>query len=148
MSVPAAAAYRPVPREVVFEVVEGEVILIQLNRGTYFSLSGSGELLWGLLVAGVAVDEIVAALTAAADDGLDSQVEADVGELVGRMLEEGLIEIVGESAAPAADRPEIPDDFTYQAAVLERYDDMQDFLALDPIHEVAEAGWPEAKPDS
>jgi hypothetical protein len=29
--------------------------------------------------------------------------------------------------------------------MLERYEDMQDLILLDPVHEVEEEGWPRAK---
>jgi hypothetical protein len=35
----------------------------------------------------------------------------------------------------------------YIAPVLQRYDDLEDLLLLDPIHEVDDAGWPVARTD-
>src|SRR5262249_18107283 len=49
-------------RKVVDETVDGEVIIIHLERGNYFSLSGSGTEIWRLLRAGMSSDAIVRAL--------------------------------------------------------------------------------------
>jgi len=64
-------------------------------------------------------------------------------ELRGETLLEQLADEVGvppddEVAAPASDGP-------FVAPVLERYEDMQDFLLVDPIHEVDDSGWPNKK---
>jgi hypothetical protein len=36
---------------------------------------------------------------------------------------------------------------SWSSPVLSIYDDMQDLLLLDPIHDVDESGWPAIKPD-
>ena len=35
----------------------------------------------------------------------------------------------------------------YTAPAVQKYDDLEDLLLLDPIHEVDEAGWPVARAD-
>jgi hypothetical protein len=35
----------------------------------------------------------------------------------------------------------------YQAPTIERFDDLEELLVLDPIHEVDEAGWPVTRAD-
>ena len=39
-----------------------------------------------------------------------------------------------------------PTDEPYQAPVLQAFDDMQDLLLFDPIHEVEPTGWPQVSP--
>ncbi len=59
-----------------------------------------------------------------------------------QLLEEGLI----VAAAPSTQAVSVGADFieTPKPSKLAKYADMQDLLALDPIHEVDEEGWPEA----
>ena len=146
---PAARRFRPIPRKVVYETVEGEVILIQLEQGNYFSLSGSGERIWTLLCAGSSIGEIGESLATPETEA--ATVATQVDELVERMLAEELLEPSDEEPAGTP----VPDGGTsghgvaagsFEPPRLEKYEDMQDYLAVDPIHEVAEAGWPKSKP--
>ena len=143
-------------RRVVHETVDGEVILIQLERGHYYSLAGSGPEIWELLVGGHTAAEIVRALESRTGaDGV--QVDSAVDSLVQELQNEGLIEPVagssnGESRRPQADDgPNVatasnsPADVEFAAPVLEKYTDMQDYLLMDPIHEVGGLGWPNPK---
>jgi hypothetical protein len=44
------------------------------------------------------------------------------------------------TAVPAARQP-------YEAPALHKYNDMQDLLLLDPVHDVDETGWPNISPE-
>ena len=131
--------FQPIPRRTVHELIDGEVILIQFDRGYYFSLRGSGAAIWELIVAGASVKQIGAALE---DAGAGDAAAGELGALIDQLLENDLIEAA--DSEPPSNPPVLPDGFSYQRPTLERYDDMKDFLMLDPIHEVAEAGWPES----
>lgn len=136
--------YRVNPRKVVHQTIDGETIVIQFDTGIYYSLAGTGADIWGLLVDGSSTEEIVSRL----EDRYDADpgvIRANVDALVEQLAQEDLIE-PGDSVAPAAapngagtlqdDRP------AFQPPVLDRFTDMQDFLLVDPIHEVDESGWP------
>jgi Coenzyme PQQ synthesis protein D (PqqD) len=131
------------PEQVIHETVDGEVILIALQTGCYYSLEGSGADIWDALVAGRSAGEVTASLEQryAAPAGA---IAATVAELVERLLAEQLLvpektDIVEPSplhAVAEAERPPFP------APVLHKFTDMQDFLLVDPIHEVSDEGWP------
>jgi hypothetical protein len=137
--------YRAHPR-VVHETLDGEVILIQIESGLYYSLTGSGANIWALLHRGHTVDEVVGGLAPQLDADA-ATVRSGVAGLVERLrgeslivpsetAEPGLVEVSTNGGAPQA----------FVAPVLERFDDMQDFLLVDPIHEVDDSGWPHTKP--
>jgi hypothetical protein len=129
------------PAKVVHETIDGEAILIHLENGSYYSLAGTGAEIWGLLAAGHPVDEAAAAL-AGRYDAEPEELEAEVRRLAGELEDEDLLErsqgTPNGTPLPAADGGLRP----FEAPRLERYDDMKDFLLVDPIHETAEAGWP------
>ena len=137
------------PVQVVHETIDGEVIIIQLERGNYFSLSGSGARLWALLISGHTPAE--AAVLLGEHYGMPpSEMERWVGELVQELVEEGLI-APGGDGAPAAgpqngavlgDAPV----GEFAPSKLEKYTDMQDHLLIDPIHDVTVSGWPSVEP--
>jgi len=133
------------PEEVVHETVDGEVILIALQTGCYYSLEGSGAEVWAGLLDGRRPEEVVAELEVryAAEPGA---IRSSVLELVDRLVRERLVDPGGEDAGGA----EMAGNGVVSAAggapfpppVFHKFTDMQDFLLVDPIHDVGEAGWP------
>ncbi len=128
---------------IVHETLDGETIVINLETGSYFSLTGSGAEIWGLLGAGGSVSEICAAL-ALRHAQPESQISGAVASFVADLEREGLVEPGG--SASNGQRTEPPEaDGPWELPQLERYDDMRSFLLVDPIHEVDESGWPRVK---
>jgi hypothetical protein len=126
--------------EIVHETVDGEVIAIDLDNGSYYSLAGSGPVIWGLLAGGASEAELRDAL--AARFGESEAIAGDVSALLEQLRENGLIVASDEEGAAAAPAPGVEDGATYEAPRFERYTDMKDYFLLDPIHEVDTAGWP------
>ncbi len=128
----------PVQR-VAHERVEDEVIAINLATGTYFSLRGSAADVWSLLTQDVDVDGVSAAMSNAY--GVDTTVVvADVKNFVDDLIDAGLLVQHSDATGVPATLPVVTTG--YLAPTLETYDDMEELLLLDPIHEVDEAGWP------
>jgi Coenzyme PQQ synthesis protein D (PqqD) len=128
---------------VVHETIDGEAILIHLVTGTYYSLDGVGAEIWGALLIGADQERLLAAARERYDaDPVD--VTGAVSELAQRLLGEGLLvesepRPTEESLFPAGRVP-------FAAPELHTYTDMQEFMLVDPLHEVDEAaGWPHAK---
>jgi hypothetical protein len=128
---------------IVYETLDGETIVIHLDTGNYYSLTGSGAEIWDLLGEAHSVTQICAALSqrhATPESEISPTVEGFIAELE----REALVEPGDPSPeaipnqAPEASRP-------WEPPKLECYDDMRDFLLVDPIHEVDEAGWPSRK---
>ena len=132
---------------VVGEEFEGEVVAVNLESGVYFSLVGSGADIWKRLTLGAAdVDTLVATLTRTYDcSGVE--VRGDVAQFLAELADRDLI--VAQDAPPAAavsDTVDLTDPRPYEAPRVEAFNDLQDILLLDPIHDVDEAGWPVAAP--
>ena len=140
-SSPSGQRLRVDSENVVHEEVEGEVIAIDLSGGSYYSLSGSGPIIWATLATGAEESEICTAVAAAY--GVDEeQVRGPVGDLLAELREHGLVVPTEDEDGSA---PSIPSqDGEFKAPVFERYDDMKDYFLLDPIHEVSPQGWPKA----
>jgi hypothetical protein len=130
---------------VVSELIDGEVVIMNLKSGNYYSARKTGALLWEWLRSGLTVAAMSARL-AEIYGGDESAYAADLAAFVDCLLSEGLIK---PTAAPAV-RSTPPGEATqppktYQAPLLEVYADMQDLLLLDPIHDTDDVGWPVAK---
>jgi hypothetical protein len=133
---------------VVHENIEGEVVIIAFDTGTYYSLGGVGAAIWGALDRGLAADAIVAEVRSGYHcEGHD--VTADVHGLIARLKGEQLIvpaspDAAGTAAGSGGGAGALP----YVAPVLQTFTDMQALLLLDPIHEVDATGWPRTPGDT
>jgi hypothetical protein len=127
--------------EIVHETVDDEVIAIDLANGSYYSLAGSGPVVWALLGRGVSEAEIGTAL-AGQFEAEQAEIAAAVSALLGQLQENGLIVSEAGAAADAPAAPSPDEKPSFEAPRLERYNDMKDYFLLDPIHEVDTAGWP------
>jgi hypothetical protein len=126
--------------EIVHEAVDGEVIAIDLDNGSYYSLAGSGPVIWGMLAEGASEEELRDALMARFASA--ETIPTDVAGFLARLRENGLVvkaEGTGSGTAPAVGDD---GDAAYEPPRFERYTDMKDYFLLDPIHEVDTAGWP------
>jgi len=121
------------------ELVEGEVIAIDLERGSYYSLLGPAAQVWGAIVAGRSAQEILAAVAPAS---ATASLAGSLSGFLETLLAEQLIRRAPGSLAPSAPIESLAP-WPADALRFERFTDMQDLLVLDPIHEVdEEAGWP------
>lgn len=129
-----ALSYRIDRPQVIDENFDGEVIVVNLSLGNYFSLQGTAAEAWQRIAAGDTPAVIVADWQARF--GVDA--EADLAAFLNRLVEEQLLaegsgDAEGESTFRAA---------SYAPPVAEKYTDMQELLLLDPIHDVDPMGWP------
>ena len=136
-------------QKVVLEHFDDETILINMQTCVYYSLNRSGCEVWKLVEDGHDAAAITATLSrryAVDETQLAPQIEALLTQLVG----EGLLEPASSSSSdaplpPVAARRTVE---PFAAPQLSRYNDMQDLLLLDPIHDVDELGWPNARPQA
>jgi hypothetical protein len=124
---------RPNRKDVAAKVLDGEAIMIDLKKGTYYSLDGAGGLAWELVETEHTLRQI-ADVIAQRFEVAPEVAGADVRRLVEEMLSEGLVERVHEKVtremAPPTETP--GEKLAYRAPELCIYRDMADLLALEP----------------
>lgn len=128
---------------VTHERLDDEVIAINLETGAYFAFGDVAADCWSLLVAGCDVTHTAAAI--AERYGVESErSSSDVAQFVTQLETAGLIS--GEPDATVTPEtvglPTPNGPLAYAAPVVDSFEDLEDLLLLDPIHEVDEAGWP------
>lgn len=133
-------SYRVSTERFAHETVDGEVIVIDMDEGNYFSMRGSAARIWQLVEQGYTAASIVSALEGSRGDVARQEIVTGVDALLGRLTEEGILQPAPALASAAAPMQLPTESFT--TPVLEKYTEMQDLLTLDPIHEVDETGWP------
>ena len=132
--------------EVVAEEIDGEVIAIDLDTGAYYSFRGVASIIWQYLLMGPSSGE---AVTAALRDRYAEapDLELSVSAFLRRMVSENLL-TESENAAPAEQQPVAirgaPEKFA--VPIYEKHTDMEEFLLVDPIHDLDVSRWPEARP--
>ncbi|MGI8926136.1 MAG: PqqD family protein, partial [Tepidiformaceae bacterium] len=132
---------------VIGESVDGEVLIVNLDSGRYYSASGSGDAIWRLAAAGLPPSAIVREL-AASYDANPELVGAAVHGFIGQLIDEALLvedSAAAEAGAEAATPLPVGAPAPFDPPLLNKYTDMEQLLLLDPVHEVDETGWPVAK---
>lgn len=134
--------YRVNKPSIVNEIIDGEVVMINLDTGSYYSADKTGAVIWAHLANGATLRELVDVMIQRYE-GAAQEIEKAVSEFLERLRGEKLIAVDaagGNTVARVADTQ--PGKVPFNKPVLERYDDMQDLLLADPIHDVNETGWP------
>ncbi|MBL4792789.1 MAG: PqqD family peptide modification chaperone [Alteriqipengyuania sp.] len=73
----------------------GETVMLDIDSGRYFGLSGVGPHLWDALARDTRVDALVASVREQFDAAPDEDVEHDVMEFLNRLVDKGLVRVVG-----------------------------------------------------
>lgn len=137
--------------KVVHEIIDGEVVIVNLDRGDYYSLVKAGADIWEELTKGVARVDILENMVDRYDTSRED-MESAINELIEKLQLEELIVIEQTDDLPTTDttNKQIENNgnqekLSFEKPTLQKYTDMEELLALDPIHEVDEMGWPNAK---
>ena len=141
------SVYRVNSPQVIFENIDGELILVHMEKGAYYTTDDIGSLVWFQVEARCSVAEMCESLQFQFEAG-PGEIEAAVHSFLERLLAEDLIapDQAAQPRTPAARVATTPKR-AFRTPALQSYRDMQDMLALDPIHDVEAAGWPVPKPD-
>ena len=135
------------------EIIDGEVLIINLDTGSYYSLVKTGAEVWQGIVQNLSKHQLVEQIVQCYDEQRE-MVENSIDTFLQELEREELIvleQINGND--DNSDMPlrktangEVERKLKFEPPVLEKYTDMSDLLLMDPIHEVDESGWPNRKP--
>jgi Coenzyme PQQ synthesis protein D (PqqD) len=130
--------------EVVGSVVDGEVVAINLDTGSYYNISGAGVDVWAAVERAASAHEVAARLAHRFGMPAD-EIAIAVAGFMEELLAEALIrpaDAGATGAEPSAD--DVPSDsqVAFSPPVLEKFTDMEDLLLVDPVHDVTDRGWP------
>ena len=124
--------------DVVHESVDGEVVIVDLASGVYFSTDGVGAAIWEHLAVGTSLQRLAEWARATYPD-VDDAAEA-ASTFVQQAHAQSLL-VASDDPAPSA--PEVSAPESYTTPTLQAFNDMESLLLLDPIHDVEpEKGWP------
>ncbi len=126
---------------VIAESVDGEVLIVNLLSGAYYSSDGIGDAAWAMVARGDKLSTMVDAF--ATNYSLAAEVVArDLAPWLAQVVADELV--VEGASDPVIEHQPVAFPATYAPPSMSKYTDMEDLLLLDPVHEVDEVGWPVA----
>lgn len=126
---------------VVAESVDGEVLIVDLLSGAYYSSDGVGDAAWAMVAAGETLPAMVARISSHYSLP-EETVARDFAPWLAQILADELV--VEGAGDPSLEHPPAVFPEAYGPPTMSKYTDMEDLLLLDPVHEVDEVGWPVA----
>jgi hypothetical protein len=135
--------WEPAAPRIAAEIIDNEVVIVDLKAGIYNSITGSGTVVWQALSAGQLRDEVVKTLLDWFDVSADEA--APEVDLVLRKLVEGALirpRNSNDSQRSQANLPIPAHKAPFERSQITSYNDMEDVLRLDPVHDFDEYGWP------
>jgi hypothetical protein len=152
-SKPLYAWFRINEPNVIYQTFDQEVVAVQLNTGSYHTLPGIAGEAFLLLGATGSTAQTVAAKLAAKYDAPVATIEQDVQIFIGQLLDQMMVvSIAGAegTAVPRSLEPVQPEAHLapYIAPRLESFSDLEGLVLIDPVHDVAAAGWPNVAPET
>ena len=128
--------------DVIHESFDNESVIVNLRLGIYFSLNEAGLPLWEQISQGTSEEQLCASWQEK-HGGTAEEAQTVARTFLYELQQEQLI--AGDLPEPIAPPAGSPSATTVRPA-LQKFTDLQDLLALDPVHDVDERGWPHAKP--
>lgn len=132
---------------VIWELIERDIIAINLDNGYYYDISGLSAPIWLMIENGLNYEDILKAVALHYQKTVQ-EVTPDVNFFLCTLEEESLIVRLDSpvdcspSHAHSIDMAHL----SYHRPELKKYTDMENLLLIDPIHEVDEHGWPNRYP--
>jgi hypothetical protein len=126
------------------EDFSNEIVIININTGSYFTIRGSSVTVLRWFFAPVTMLQIEKLV----QETFPNEVN-EAFDFLDWLKQEGLVqpidvfeENVRESLPKSESNNLIFGEWTYS-----RFDNMSDLIRLDPIHDVSDKGWPNKKPN-
>ena len=128
------------------EIFGEEAVVVNFMTGKYFGMTGSAPVIWKLFETPVSYDDVIAAVGGL--NGLSDEGKQLVQVFMDTLLRECLIKDASElDTENTQSKPVTIDPGILQnPPVIEIFDDLQELIVLDPIHDAdPERGWPVQK---
>lgn len=134
---------------VTHQLIEGEVIVLNLLNGFYYSLRDTAATIWAWCDGASRAE--VGARAQQSFEGPPQLILDETTRFWDELVREELL--VPRPGALSSVPDPIPGDesvgsTTFVAPVLEKFTEMSDLLLVDPIHDVDSQGWPHVLPES
>lgn len=128
------------------ETIDGETMIIDAISGQLIMIGGGGPTILDIVRRGISRVDLLSAVGERYGRDIANGVLSFIDELIasGMLAEKEQIKLSDSVSAS----PDVPDlqDVSWPASlslpVIERYNDVAEIIAMDPIHDVDASGWP------
>jgi len=140
-----SSAFRIVHENITHERLDGETIAINLVTGRYYSMSGPAAALLSGLKSGTPFKLWRPAIQYMFGDSANAE---DLTDFFDALVDAGLVCATNEVGSSSWAPPEDYQRSAWTAPVLSEFEDLQDLILVDPIHDTSNLGWPHVRDDS
>jgi hypothetical protein len=140
-----SSAFRVVHENITQERLDGETIAINLVTGRYYSMSGPAADVFSGITSGTPFTVWWPAIQSVF--GGTARAE-DLTDFFDALVEAGLICSTEEENSHTFALPEDYERSRWTSPVLSEFEDLQDLILVDPIHDTSNLGWPHVRDDS
>jgi hypothetical protein len=130
------------------ETIDEETIILDTARGHLIGVRGGGSFLLEFIQAGVLRDELLREI----DERYGGQAQKEARAFIEELTKLGIV-LESKSTATIGDHASCDlsaRDFSWPASLaptsIDRYEDIAEIMAIDPIHDVDITGWPRKTP--
>lgn len=134
--------YQMRQNQVTFERIDGELIIISMDSGKYFSATGCAADVFYLIEKRTQLDNFHHILTRYFSSGVD---QSDIDSLIELAIKEDLIENCPTANQRSVDLPMDYERTIWSTPNLIEFSDLQDLILVDPVHDSSLKGWPVEK---
>jgi hypothetical protein len=125
------SAFAPADSRVAAKVLDGELIVINLDTGYYYASTGTGVAIWQQIEAGASLRQVIVTLVSQYDVTAE-RAERDARAFVEKLALETLLIPAAAGANPMSPGERTDGKLPYAAPELVKYDDMAEQFAMDP----------------
>lgn len=134
--------------DIVYDTIDGEVILLDIDKGNYYQLKNEAVIVWSNLESRkTSSTTAVAKSLAKGTDYSPNEILQSISPFISQLESERIIlEVRNQKQKNIKTSFQKPKkkklESKFPTPVLLKYTDMQSILLLDPIHDTDEEGWP------
>ena len=139
--------YKINKEHVVYEQIDLELTVINLQKGHYFIGKGTAIDIFLMLEESMSIDSLVEKVRAIYNVP-ETTLREELTPLIEQWLTNDLVSEVDDSSENISQKSAVATDMKpWSQPIFVAFDDMRDLLLLDPIHETEldQQGWPVAK---
>jgi hypothetical protein len=134
----------------VYEILEDEIVLVNLENGYYYILDEVASSIWLIIRLGKTIEETIDVINYHYEGQADI-IREETSRLVNELAQEGILQVQDSSVStlPVQTQPDVLDEIgskkRFHTPTLFKFTDMEYLIQMDPVWEYDESGWPKRR---
>ncbi len=138
-------AYQLDSTNIATEIFDNEAVLINIPQGKYYNVRGNtGIRILEMLREPTSFESIISTISNGFETDNETDLKTELEGFINQLANENIIIPATEVSSFEIEDTDFK--YPYEKAELEIFDDMQELIMLDPVHDVESfKGWPQKK---